>query len=67
MLNQGSLSGVSQAVIDDLQAKVPLWINDALSDISTNLGISFPALRDMHIKLYQNPAETRAAYMATSD
>lgn len=71
MLNYGSsdsVPGVSQNVINELKQKVPLWIDDALTEIQANLGIAFPAaIRDMAVKFYADPTETRAAYMATSD
>jgi flagellin len=69
VLDAGStLHGVDQSVIDTLKQNIPLWIDDALSAINTNLGIDLPlSSRDMTITLYQNAAETRAAYMATSD
>lgn len=65
MLNKSS-SGTSQTVIDDLKSKVPLWVDDALSAVSSRLGLALPAGKDMTVKFYSDPTETRAAYMGTN-
>lgn len=69
MLNAGSISGISQTVIDQLKTLVPEWINDALVNIEANLGVDLGpiAQRPMTVRLYSNPSETRAAYMSTFD
>ncbi len=62
------LVGVSQVVVDTLKAKIPLWIDDALTVMETNYGITLPASRSMTVNLYQDATATApAASMSTSD
>jgi flagellin len=62
------LTGVSQAVVDTLKAKIPLWIDDALKVMEINYGITLPASRSLTVTLYQDGAASApAATMGTSD
>lgn len=62
------LAGVIQSVIDTLKEKLPLWIDDALSTVKNNFGITLPSLRPLSVKFYQdNATNAPAASMGTSD
>ena len=67
IINMNGLAGVDPAVITQLQTQIPLWVDDALENIKTNLGIALPIGKPVNVKLYTNPSESRAAYMGTSD
>jgi flagellin len=67
-LNVDGLSGISQSVINELNTKIPEWLNDSMVAINERFGIEFPdspTLRDMNV-VYEQGASYGAA-MATSD
>jgi flagellin len=62
------LDGVSESVINALKEQIPLWIDDALSTVKNNFGITLPSLRPLTVTLYQDTSSTApAASMGTSD
>lgn len=65
-----SFAGISQSELDKLSAKIPGWLNDALTAISDQLGIALPdspTKRPMDVTYYYDAGDTAAASMGTAD
>lgn len=68
LLNKGSLSSATAALIPAIKDKLEFWIDDALETIDTYLGLpsGFASPKDMKVEFYESPVGA-AASMGTVD
>lgn len=62
--------GISQSELDKLTARIPGWLNDALTAIADQLDIALPdspVSRPMDVTYYHDALDTAAASMGTAD
>jgi len=54
-------------MLDELEQKIPYWVDDAVKNIQQNLGIPVPNNLNLKIRLYKNESDYRSTTLYSED